>query len=442
MSRSPRISRSRREFLKASGLVLTSAGVVPAWMADLTYGEDKPAEKRKMGAIGVGGQGTGIMLSAQRFAHIVAVADVDKNHANRAKDELAKRQPDVPVELFGDYRKLLDNKDISCVTIGTPDHWHTKVLIDAMKAGKDVYCEKPLTLTVDEGKQILKVQKETGRVVQVGTQQRSDVGLFLRAIATVRAGQLGKIQKVTVQLPLSTAEGGPFETKPVPENLDWNQWLGQAKEVGYCPERAHFSFRWWFEYSGGILTDWGAHHIDICQWALGQDKSGPLTIDGSETKLPTVENGYNTPKNPKVIMTYPGDIVVEVTTGNEGLLFEGTEGRMFVNRGRVTGKVIEEQDKDQGLKDKVMAGAAEVYGKDRPAIGHMEGFFRSMDDRTQPISDAESQHRSVSTCHLGNISIRLQRKLTWDPAKEEFVGDDEANAMLKREQRSPFAIEA
>ncbi len=439
-----RLTASRRDFLKAAGLVATSAGLVPAWMADLTYGEEKPAAsaRRKLGAIGVGGQGTYVMMTAAQYGDVVAVADVDKNHLNRAKDQLATRQKEIDVELLGDYRKLLERQDISCVTIGAPDHWHTKMVIDSMKAGKDVYCEKPLTLTVAEGQQILKVMKETGKVLQVGTQQRSDLGLFIRAVATVRSGQLGKIKKVTVQLPQSTAEGGPFAGKPVPENLDWNSWLGQAPEVDYCPERCHFSFRWWYEYSGGILTDWGAHHIDICQWALGQERSGPLTVDGSKTKLPGIENGYNTPKHPSLFLTYPGDIEVEVTTGNEGLLFEGSEGRMFVNRGRITGKPIEEQDKDQGLKDKTMALVQEIYGKDRKPVSHMEDFFRAVEDRKAPISDAETQHRTVSICHIGNASIRLQRKLTWDPVAERFVGDDEANTHLSRPQRSPFQTEA
>lgn len=439
-----RLTASRREFLKAAGLAATSAGIVPAWMADLTYGQEKAAEstRRKIGAIGVGGQGTGIMLNASGHADVVAVADVDKNHLNRAKDELGKRQKDVPVELFGDYRKLLERQDVSAVTIGSPDHWHTRMVIDAMKAGKDVYCEKPLTLTVAEGQQILKVIKETGKVLQVGTQQRSDLGLFIRAVATVRSGQLGAIRKVTVQLPQSTGEGGPFASKPVPENLNWDAWLGQAPQVDYCPERCHFSFRWWYEYSGGILTDWGAHHIDICQWALGQEKSGPLTVDGSKTRLPTVENGYNTPKHPSLFLTYPKDIEVEITTGNEGLLFEGTDGRMFVNRGRITGKPIEDQDKDQGLKDKTMALVQEIYGKDRKPVSHMADFFRAVEDRKAPISDAESQHRTVSICHIGNASIRLGRKLAWDPAAEKFIGDDEANSHLSRPQRAPYQIEA
>jgi len=439
-----RLTASRRDFLKAAGLAVTSAGIVPAWMADLTYGQEQAAAsaRRKIGSIGVGGQGTGIMLNASGLADVVAVADVDKNHLNRAKEELGKRQKDIDVELFGDYRKLLDRKDIVAVTIGSPDHWHSRMVIDAMKAGKDVYCEKPLTLTVAEGQQILKVMKDTGKVLQVGTQQRSDLGLFIRAVATVRSGQLGKIRKVTVQLPQSTAEGGPFASKPVPENLNWDAWLGQAPTVDYCPERCHFSFRWWYEYSGGILTDWGAHHIDICQWALGQERSGPLTVDGSKTKLPTIANGYNTPKHPSVFLTYPNDIEVEITTGNEGLLFEGADARMFVNRGRITGKPIEDQDKDQALKDKVMAQVQEIYGKDRKPISHMADFFRAIEDRKPPISDAETQHRSVSVCHVGNTSIRLQRKLTWDPAAEKFLGDDEANSYLSRPQRAPYQVEA
>ena len=436
---------SRREFLKATGLVATAGGLVPNWMADLSAAEDKPAEsdRPKVGSIGVGGQGTYIMTRALEFGDVIAVADADKNHMNRAKDEIQKRKAGLMVEQYGDYRQLLDRKDISIVTIGSPDHWHTKMAIDAMRAGKDVYCEKPLTLTVKEGQQILKVMQETGKVLQVGTQQRSENGmLFLRAIATVQSGQLGKIKKVTVQLPMSTAVGGPFEKKPVPENLNWDLWLGQAPAVDYCPERCHFSFRWWYEYSGGIITDWGAHHMDIAQWALGAGKSGPLTVDGSQTVLPKIENGYNTPKEPKIHYTYPDDVALELTTGNEGVLFEGEKGRIFVNRGRITGKPVEEQDADKGLQDKINGMVAELYGKDRKPGNHMANFFESVKTRKTPVSDAESQHRTSSACHIGNIAIRLQRKLTWDPVKEQFVGDDEANAMLTRVQRAPYQIDA
>jgi len=431
---------NRRLFLETAGRGTVAGAILPAFLGDLCYGyqgETKTKSDRvRLGSIGVGGQGTGIMNQARQFADLIAVADVDSAHAQRAIQN-------TKAEALSDYRKLLDRQDIDVVTIGTPDHWHSKICIEALQAGKDVYCEKPLTLTIKEGQQIVEVVKETGKVLQVGTQQRSsgfkEGFVFLRAVATVRSGQLGKIQKVTVSLPLSTQTGGPFEKQEVPKNLDWNTWLGQAPLADYCPQRCHFNFRWWYEYSGGIVTDWGAHHMDIAQWGLGMDQSGPMTIDGTKTKLPEIPNGYNTPKEPIIDYTYADDIQLQIVSGDEFVVFEGDKGRIKVNRGRVTGKPIEDQDADKGLQDEVNAMMAELYPNGKPG-NHMGNFFECVKSRKQPISDAVSQHRSVSACHLGNISVRLQRKLEWDAEQEIFVGDEEANKMLSRAQREGFEI--
>jgi predicted dehydrogenase len=249
------------------------------------------------------------------------------------------------------------------------------------------------------------------------------------------------MKRVTVHLPLSTSEGGPFEAKPVPDGLNWDYWLGQAPKVDYCPERCHYQFRWWYEYSGGVMTDWGAHHMDVAYWALDLENSGPLTIDGTRTKLPNIANGYNTPKHPIVQYTLPGDVVLDVVADYEGVMFEGESGTIFVNRGRITGKPIEQQNADNGLKEKTMAAVTELFKGNTAKMGdHMGNFFEAFKLGKHPISDVAGQHRAVSACHLGNISIRLARKLTWDAAKEDFVGDSEASAMLKREPREPYGF--
>lgn len=442
----PRSQTTRRDFLKTSAGAVAAGGLLPAWLGDLTYGAQDDAKqlpKLTVGAIGLGGRGTGIADNAARLGNIVAVCDVDKAHGKKASEQFEKKYG-AKTEIFDDYLKLLDRKDINVVTIGTPDHWHTKICIDAMRAGKDVYCEKPLTLTIKEGQQLIQVAKETGKILQVGTQQRSEMGpdgnwYFLRAVATVRSGRLGKLQKVTVTLPLSTQVGGPFPMKPVPEQLNWDYWLGQAPKVDYCPERCHFTFRWWYQYSGGIATDWGAHHLDITQWALDMGTSGPQTIDSTATVMPKIEGGYNTPKELRSKLTYSGDVLVEVTTGDEGILFEGDQGRIYVNRGRITGAPIEEQDNDKSLQDSIHGLMSTLYRGKKPG-SHMRNFFECVASREQPVSDVESQHRSVSVCHLVNISARLGRKLTWDPKQEQFVGDDAANDMLTRQQRSPYEI--
>ena len=431
--------RTRRQFLQTAGATAFGGALLPSFIGDLAYGfqnENKSANDRlRLGSIGVGGQGTGIMHRAREFADLVAVADVDSNHAQRAIQN-------TKADAYEDYRKVLERQDVDIVTIGTPDHWHTKIALEALQAGKDVYCEKPLTLTIAEGQQLVNAVKETGKILQVGTQQRSENNsVFLRAVATVQSGQLGQIKKVTVSLPLSTGVGGPFPKHEVPKNLNWDMWLGQAPLVDYCPERCHFNFRWWYEYSGGIVTDWGAHHIDIAQWGLGMDRSGPLTIDGSKSKLPTVENGYNTPKEPIILMTYAGGTELEIVAGDEFVVFEGENGRIRVNRGRVTGKAIEDQDADKGLQDKINALMSELYHGRKPG-NHMANFIESVKTREAPVSDVISQHRSVSACHLANISARLQRKLSWNPETEQFTGDEEANGMIARKQREGYEIKA
>jgi predicted dehydrogenase len=444
------IRSSRRQFLKTSAGLAGMGATLPSWIGDLSYGAERRQEPAAndtfgVGAIGVGGQGTNIARQAGRLGKMLAVCDVDRRHAERAR-EAFKNELGVEAEIFEDYRKLLERQDIQVVTVGTPDHWHTRICIDAMKAGKDVYCEKPLTLTIREGQLLVKTAQETGRIMQVGTQQRSEMGpegnwFFLRAVATVRSGRLGKMQKITASLPLSTQEGGPFEPKPVPEGFNWDLWLGQAPLADYCPERSHFTFRWWYEYSGGIGTDWGAHHMDIVQWALDKESSGPITADGSATKLPAVPNGFNTPKELRVLCTYEGGAEVQITTGDEGILFEGERGRIYVNRGRVAGLPFEEQDNDTSVQDQIHEQMAKLYKGKKPG-SHMRNFFEAVQSREQPVSDVASQHRSVSACHIANISARLQRKVSWDPANEEFVGDDEANAMRTRHQRSPYEVEA
>ncbi len=386
---------TRRQFVR------TTAGVaaLPSTHYWATAREATPESKNErplVGAIGLGGQGTGDARRAAEFGDVVAVCDVHRPHAERAKEKHFNK-----ADVYEDYRKLLDRKEIEAVTIGTPDHWHTEIALAALEAGKHVYCEKPLTLTIDEGKQLVAAVKKTGRVMQVGTQQRGDqFELFGRAVATVRSGQLGKIKKVTVQLPLSTAEGGPFNPQPLPEGLNWDFWLGQAPKVDYCPERCHALFRWWYEYSGGICTDWGAHHMDVAHWALDVENSGPLSIDGTKTQLPNVPGGYNTPKLVTVDFLYPGDVHVQLIAqppGDEGVLFEGEHGRMFVNRGRITGKPIEEQDADATLKDKTMASVKDLFKGNTAKMGdHMGNFFEAWKYGKWPISDVASQHRSVS----------------------------------------------
>ena len=405
-----------------------------------------------VGVIGLRYQGSVIAALARAHGRIIAVADVDR-------DVLELREVDANVavqtgltaaDIYADvtsrhvdYRRLLDDDRINVVLIGTPDHWHSRMLIDAVEAGKDVYCEKPLTLTIDEGKQIRRAVQATGRIVQVGSWHRSD-HRFRLAVEMVRQGRIGRLERVDVVLGKNKI-GGPFAARPVPANFDWNLWQGQTPDTPYVPERTHYTFRWWLDYSGGQLTDWGAHHVDIAQWAID---SLPVAIEGS-ARYPEGNGGYTVPIDFTVRYRYANGVEMTVAdTGRNGILFTGSEGRLFVNRENLSGKPVEE------LADRPLAREAftlydfdnrsrpERSGKIDAIVNHMGNFFDCVATRRQPIADVEAGHRSVSTCHLGNIACRLGRPVTWDPVAERFVSDAEADAMLSRPQRPGFEVKA
>jgi predicted dehydrogenase len=433
--------RTRRDFLKATTGAAAAAATVPYFLTGRTViADDAKAESKNdrplVGCIGTGDRWGAVGPQAMRFGDVVAVCDVDRAHAENGQKkvkEIQKRE----VEAFEDYRKVLDRKDIEVVTIVTPDHWHSKIAIEAMQAGKDVYCEKPLTLTIDEGKQILKVQKQTG----------------LKAIAIVKEGRLGTIK--TVQCAIGPApSSGEIPKADVPSTLNWDMWLGQAPMTDYLqggfgnnknyPEsRTHYEFRWWYEYSGGKMTDWGAHHIDIAQWAIGMDHSGPTSVEGKaehpmtfKDGHPTVSNRYNAATSFLVKCVFPNGVEMTVRHDTEnGILIEGDKGRIFVSRGALKGKPVEDLADNPLPEDAIK----KLYKGKQPG-DHMRNFFECIKTREQPISDVETHHRAMSTCHLANIAIRLDRPLKWDPEKEQIVGDDAANSWLKREQRKGYEI--
>lgn len=428
------LQSNRRNFLTTAAAGSLMAGMS---LRQSLQAQDKPRQKVErlgVGSIGLRYQGSVIANKAAMYGDIVAVCDVDKNVRDTAKAAFGSTPRD-----FENYQDLLARKDVDVVTIGTPDHWHTKMIIDACRAGKDVYCEKPLTLTIDEGKVLRDVVKETGRVVQVGSWQRSD-SRFRLAVEMVRAGRIGKLQRVDVVLGKNKV-GGPFSRKPVPGNFNWDLWQGQTPDVPYLEERSHYTFRWWYEYSGGQMTDWGAHHLDIAQWAIN---SLPVEIEGT-AKYPTVENGFNVAVDFNATYRYANDVLMTVSdTGRNGIMLTGDKGRIFVNRGTISGAPVEALANDPLPRDKhVVYDFDNVYrperaGKLEAIVNHMGNFFDCVEHRRTPISDVESQHRSVSTCHLGNIAMRVGHKVQWNPETERFVGDADADKLLKREQRHGF----
>ncbi|MFO0941163.1 MAG: Gfo/Idh/MocA family oxidoreductase [Pirellulales bacterium] len=448
-------NNSRRQFLQtfAAG---SAAVFVPSTLRAAGY--TSPNDRPVFATIGLRNQGWEITNKSFKFADFAAMADVDANVLGANLEKAEKKQSKKP-DGYKDYRNILDRKDINAVMIATPDHWHTKIAVEAMYAGKDVYCEKPLTLTIAEGKLIEKVVKETGRVFQVGTMQRTESDQrFLQAIALIRDGRIGKVKKVTCGI--NGMEASPvIPEAPVPEGLDWELWLGPAPKVTYrsLPQlregygggvplfsNCHYSFRNWHEYSGGKLTDWGAHHVDIACWALGAGDTGPSKVTPVEYKLPVeykdghplVADQYNAATSFKIQVDMPGGVEMIITSeGDNGILFEGTNGKFFVNRGKISGKPVEDL-KEKPLPD----GAIEAVYGGKVSANHTANFIEAMQSRKQPISDVWSHNRMLEICHLSNIAMRLGRALQWDPVKREIVGDVQANSFLSRENRKGYEV--
>ena len=447
---------TRRSFFQ--GMAAAGAASVLCPSTNRAFGYQSPNDRPVFATIGLRNQGWAITSKSFRFADFAALADVDSNVLG-ANVEKTKQQQDKKPDAYKDYRKVLDRKDIDAVMIATPDHWHTKIAVEAMYAGKDVYCEKPLTLTIAEGKLIEKVVKETGRVFQVGTMQRTESGQrFLQAIALVKNGRIGTIKKVTCGINGMSASP-VIPVAPVPKELDWEFWLGPASKVDYraLPEmrkgygggvplysNAHYAFRNWHEYSGGKLTDWGAHHVDIACWALGASDTGPSKVTPLEYTLPVeykdghpmVHDQYNVATKFRIRVDMPNNVELIITSeGDNGILFEGTNGRFFVNRGKIVGKPVEDL-KDNPLPE----GAIEVVYGGKVSENHTANFIEGIHSRKQPISDVWSHNRMLEICHLSNIAMRLDRELKWDSNKREIIGDAQANSFLARENRKGYEI--
>lgn len=445
----------RRHFLQAAtGL----GGAAMLACSGRLSAADSPNERPVFATIGLRNQGWEITQKSFKFADFAAFADVDATVLGTNVEKAEKAQQKKP-DGYSDYRRILDRKDIDAVMIATPDHWHTKVAIEAMLAGKDVYCEKPMTLTIDEGKLIEKYVKQTGRVFQVGTMQRTECDQrFLQAIALIRDGRIGDIKRVTCGI--NGATGSPvIPAVEVPEGLDWDVWLGPAPDASYraLPEmregygggvplytNCHYAWRNWYEYSGGQMNDWGAHHVDIATWALDASDTGPNKVTPVSYSLPvkyengypTVDDQYNSPTKFEILVNMPGDIPMIITSeGDNGILFEGTKGRFFVNRGKLTGQPVEDLA-DNPLPDDAIE---KLYGGP-VSENHTANFIEAMRSRKQPISDVWTHNRMLEICHLSNIAMRLGRPLNWDPVKREIVGDDQANGFLSRESRKGYEI--
>ena len=442
---SQRIHISRRTFLSHCAAIAATTGL-PRWFverelsaASQTAAPDQSANDRAgIALIGCGGMGRGDAKSAARFGDIVAVCDVDENHAAAAAKQFGGADK-TPMQ-FTDFRKLLERKEVDVIINATPDHWHTLINLAAAAAKKDIYAEKPLTLTVDEGKRLVKAVRKERVVLQTGTQQRSNK-LFRLACELVRNDRIGKLTQATVYVPAGLREG-PFTPTPVPPGFHWDLWLGQAPQVPYLKERCHSTFRWWWDYSGGPVTDWGAHHNDVARWAIGLD--GPAVVEARALVEP-IPGGYTTPPEFEATLTWANGVkqIVKTTVDDSpfgvalkkdgqrnGVRFEGANGWIWVNR-----TTIEASDPD--LLDTPMTDAKV---KLEVSDDHMANFFNAVRTRTDPIAPVEAGHLSATVGHLIVIALRTGRTLRWDASKEKFVGDGdkEGNAHLSRKMRKPY----
>lgn len=424
---------TRRQFLQ-SAAALGTAFAVPTIIPSTALGLDgatAPSERITMGLIGSGGQGTSNMEGFLAFKDVqfLAIADVDKSHREAAAAIVNKQYGNTDCTLFNDFRELNDRADIDAVIIATPDHWHALNAIDALKKGKDTYVQKPLTWSVQEGRALCEAVKKYGRILQTGSQQRSDAR-FHQACELVRNGRIGTLKYVNIGIPDNNKTCEPtWSPEPIPEGFDYNFWLGPAPDAEYHHQRCHYEFRFILDYSGGQVTNFGAHNIDIAQWGLGTDDSGPVEVDGNGV-FPA-SGLFTTATQVFFECTYANGVRLMCKTGKSGMAFEGTEGTIYVDR-----KHIEATSPDV-LNEKLGDSAIHLYESD----DHYRNFLDCVKSRKDPICTAEIGHRSATICNIGNIAMRLGRKLDWDPAAERFTSDEEANTMLGRKMRGEWKLD-
>jgi predicted dehydrogenase len=457
------LKENRRAFVSNSVAILGAASgfaIAAEAGADETGADEagngnatSPADRIQLGVIGLGSRGYNLIdhFMGRNECQIVAVCDVDEFHyrdrpwgkgiafgkipaKKKIEQGYAKkheRSAQSVVQTYSDYRELIERDDIDAVVIATPDHWHAKCTLDSLSAGKDVYCEKPVTHLFHEGQLVYREVARQSAVFQTGSQQRSDK-LFRRAVELARNGVLGPIETVEVGLPkgYDKPQGDAAITK-VPKQLDYEFWCGPAEVLPYMRARHH---RWWRghrAYGGGVLMDWIGHHNDIAHWALDLDKSGPTSVEAVDWTFPESDI-YNTPAGYAIRCEYEGGIVNTISTQNrQGLKLIGRDGWVFVTRGKI------EASNPQWIQPDFDPGSQNVYVSD----DHAKNFLDCIRSREECISPAETTHRSITPGHLAYVSNALGRKLNWDPANEKVIADKEANQMLMEvDYRSPWSL--
>ncbi len=432
---------TRRQFIKrTAGATAVAAGfpmIVPSSVLGMG-GKTAPSNKIVMGCIGVGSQGTGNLEGFLRFeqARVVAVADVDAEHRANAAKMINGTYDNKDCKEYNDFREMLERKDLDAISIAVPDHWHSLTAIAAARKKLDIYAEKPLALTISEGRAMVDAVKAHKVVWQTGSWQRSE-GNFRLACELVRSGRLGDVHTVEVGLPTGSTIA-PQAEQPIPAGFDYNFWLGPAPEVPYTKERCHWNFRWILDYSGGQLTDWAAHHVDIANWGMGTEDTGPVEVEG--TGIFPKTGLWDTATDYYIVAKYPAGASPVAPNGfnmilsnafPNGARFKGTTGSLFVSRGNT----LETDPKE--IKDTPI-GEKDVHLYN--SKNHAGNFLECVKSRKDTITPINAAHHAIAVAHLGNISMRLGRKVHWDPVAERFINDPIADRMLSRAMRAPWTI--
>jgi predicted dehydrogenase len=425
----------RRKFLKQAGKATAAMVGLPCFVPSSALGRDgnvAPSEKITIGCIGMGGMGRGDMRNflQHQVAKVVGVCDVDVNHLNQAREEVDQKYGNHDCATYSDFREVIARKDIDALVLALPDQWHAIPAIMGAQAGKDIYAEKPLAYTIREGRSMVDAVEKYGIVWQTGSQQRSDAR-FRFACELVRNGRIGEVKNVTVGLPRwnSIRQGVSAKPEQIPAGFDYNMWLGPAPWAPYSPARCHWNFRWISDYSGGQITDWAGHHCDIAQWGMGTEETGPTEVQGYG-KWPSDEL-FDTVEDYGFVCRFRQGFTMTVTGRFEnGLRFEGRDGWIFVNRSRI------EASPTSILESTIGANEIRLYRSN----DHRGNFLDCIKSRRECVAPARIAQRSISIGHLGVIAIKLGRKLHWDPEKEMFIDDPEADRLLSRPMRSPWHL--
>ena len=431
----PAVTVNRRQFLQRSSLA-TAVAAAPLILPSRLLGQDAPSKKITVGVIGCGNISDShfpVLLGDPENVRVLAVCDVDRARRDAAAARVNQQYGNSDCKTYADFRELNRRSDIDAVFVLCPDHWHALMGIDAMRNGKDVYIEKPLTLTIREGRALVEAARKYKRITQTGAQSRSrkpfrDVAEF------VRNDGLGKLHRVEVEIPDNNRHcGATWKPEPVPAGLDWDMWLGPAPWRPYTSIGCHYNFRFIADNACGQVTNFGAHGLDIGQWALDMDNSGPVEVEG-HGDFPT--SGLFTNAT-RVDLTFryangvPMTCRTSYETGGANVRFVGERGWVHVARDRVNAS-------DPNLLREALAPNKRV--KLVHSNNHHDNFFSCVRSRQQPISEVEIGHRTATVCNIGQIAMMLGRKLRWDPAKEEFIGDEMANRLRGRAMRSPWSL--